>query len=139
VSKQRGQVLVLLREASGPLSPQAIASILDKNPGAIRELLSQMARESQVVRLERGLYTYPEAGTQPDALTKLSSEPDHPAEVNLRPEQEPDEAESGVSARARFRQPKPKKPDTHTGTRAYSARHGGMVPWVNKREGGVYD
>jgi hypothetical protein len=73
-----------------------------------------MARDSQVVRLKRGLYTYRETGTQPDTVTHFGSELDSPPEVGLGSGDEPDEAESVVSARPEFRGSKPKKLVTET-------------------------
>ncbi|MBV9468644.1 MAG: helix-turn-helix domain-containing protein, partial [Abitibacteriaceae bacterium] len=55
-SQQRRQILELLREADGPLSPQEIAAMLHHDYGNVRRLLFSLFHAGEVRKAARGQY-----------------------------------------------------------------------------------
>ena len=65
LSERRRLILEVLRSADEPLGPKEVTEILnakgvDMKYGAVREMLSQMAKEGQVNNLGRGKYVHPD-------------------------------------------------------------------------------
>src|SRR5262249_19761315 len=56
LSKERQQVLDVLRKAGRPMTPTALAPLLGKTPGATKKLLWSMAGEGQAIALGDGTY-----------------------------------------------------------------------------------
>ncbi len=57
LSEERAAVVGMLREADGPMGPKAVAEALGMKHGAVRELLSRMAKDGDVDKVGRGQYT----------------------------------------------------------------------------------
>ncbi len=57
LGEERATIVGLLREADSPVGPKRVAEALDMNYGAVRELLSQMAKDGDVEKVGRGQYT----------------------------------------------------------------------------------
>lgn len=53
---ERQQIVDVLREADGPMTPKEIAEKLGKSQGSIRFLLSKMLEKGEIARPERGMY-----------------------------------------------------------------------------------
>src|SRR5829696_2887569 len=70
MGEERAAVLRVLTNAEGPLSPKDVAQALSKKGGAVRELLSQMAKSSEIENVGYGKYTVKSADTtdSPDTL-----------------------------------------------------------------------
>src|SRR5215203_672216 len=70
LGEERAAVIRVLKNADGPLSPKTVAEALAKNSGAVRELLSQMAKSGEVENVSYGKYTVksPDTPDSPDAL-----------------------------------------------------------------------
>ncbi len=62
VTAERAAVMTLLGDSGDALSPKAIADALGKKHGNIRQLLTKMAADGQVVKAGTGLYTVPQMG-----------------------------------------------------------------------------
>jgi RecA-family ATPase len=57
-SDERGNILVTLEEASGPMSPSEIADVTGMKNGNIRKLLHHMAKAGEVRKSGRGQYVH---------------------------------------------------------------------------------
>ncbi len=57
LGEERAAIVGLLREADGPMGPKKIAEALGMKDGAVRELLSRMAKDGDVDKVGRGQYT----------------------------------------------------------------------------------
>ncbi len=57
LGEERAAVVRVLKNADVPLSPKDVAEAVDKNSGAVRELLSQMAKSGEIVNISSGKYT----------------------------------------------------------------------------------
>jgi len=70
LGEERAAVARVLKNAEGPLSPKDVAQALSKKGGAVRELLSQMAKSSEIENVGYGKYTVKSADTtdSPDTL-----------------------------------------------------------------------
>ena len=70
LGEERAAVVRVLKNANGPLSPKDVAEAIAKNSGAVRELLSQMAKSGEVENVSYGKYTVksPNTPDSPDAL-----------------------------------------------------------------------
>lgn len=68
LSKERQDVIRVLRNAEEPLQPKDVAAALGKKSGAVRELLSQMSRQGLVKNVGYGKYTVPDTPDNPDTL-----------------------------------------------------------------------
>ncbi len=71
MSEGRRAISSLLKNADQPLSPKEIAEALREqghkvSDGAVREMLSQMAKDGQVKHLGRGAYAHPDYQENPD-------------------------------------------------------------------------
>jgi len=69
LSEERQAVARVLRNTDGPLGPKDVAEALDKPNGAVRELLSQMAKSSDVENVSYGKYTVKSPDTADGADT----------------------------------------------------------------------
>ena len=69
LGEERAAVVRVLTNTDGPLSPKEVAEALGKNGGAVRELLSQMAKSGEVENVSYGKYTVksPDTPDSPDA------------------------------------------------------------------------
>ena len=56
MSKERREIIAVLENASGPLSPKEIAQELDKTSAYIRKMLHDMLKAREVYQPKRGLY-----------------------------------------------------------------------------------
>lgn len=56
-SKERREILEVLRDAGEPLAPKEISERLNKNDSTVRGLLLSVLRDGRVRRVRRGLYT----------------------------------------------------------------------------------
>ena len=77
MSEGRRAILRVLENADEPLSPRDIADMTEANPGATREMLSQMVRAGQVKNLGRGAYVLPDkqnSTDNADTLTKREND-----------------------------------------------------------------
>lgn len=61
LSRERSEVLQLLRESKAPLSPHEVASLLGRDHAAVRQLMARMARDGLLVAARYGHYR-PAAG-----------------------------------------------------------------------------
>jgi len=70
LGEERAAVVRVLKNADGPLSPKDVAQALGKKGGAVRELLSQMAKSGEIENVGYGKYTVKRADTpdSPDTL-----------------------------------------------------------------------
>lgn len=57
MSKERREILGVLREAEKPLTPKEVAEILDRPHGSVKKLLYLMSKDGLVKTLGRGKYT----------------------------------------------------------------------------------
>jgi AAA domain/Ribonuclease R winged-helix domain len=79
LSEERRAILTILEYADEPLGPKAITAMLNARGiamkyGAVREMLSQMVKDGQVVNVNRGAYTLPNnPQNTPDIADKLTS------------------------------------------------------------------
>jgi hypothetical protein len=65
-SDERRAIIDLLKGSGRPLSPSEIAGELDRDGGAVRQLLLSMARAGEVRKISRGLYVA-DVGYVPDS------------------------------------------------------------------------
>jgi hypothetical protein len=72
LSEGRRAILRVLENADEPLSPRDIAEMTEANPGATREMLSQMVRAGQVKNLGRGAYVLPDQQNSTDDADTLT-------------------------------------------------------------------
>lgn len=78
MSEGRRAISRLLKNADQPLSPKEIAEALREqghkvSDGAVREMLSQMAKDGQVEHLGRGAYVHPDYQENPDNADNLTN------------------------------------------------------------------
>jgi hypothetical protein len=77
MSEQRRAILDVLEDADEPLGPKQITETLkakgiEMNEGAVRQMLSQMAKDCQVKNLGRGKYVHPDKAIEPDNADTLT-------------------------------------------------------------------
>jgi hypothetical protein len=71
MSEQRRAILAVLNASDEPLGPKVIHEMLNErgiemSEGAVREMLSQMAKDGQVKNFGRGQYVHPAKANEPD-------------------------------------------------------------------------
>ena len=73
LGEERAAVVRMLKNADGPRSPKDVAEALGKKGGAVRELLSQMAKSGEIENVGYGKYTVKSADT-PDSSDTLGAD-----------------------------------------------------------------
>lgn len=72
LSSERRAIIDALRAEAEPMSPNVIANVTGSPSGSVRRLLHSMARDGEVVRLQRGKYTLPDL-TPPNNANKRTN------------------------------------------------------------------
>lgn len=81
LSKERSDVIRTVRDAGEPAGPKYVAEALDKKNGAVRELMSKMAKEGLLKTVGYGKYTV--ADTPDTSDSSHSNEDSGDASVRL--------------------------------------------------------
>jgi hypothetical protein len=83
-SQERAELLRVLAEADRPLAPREIVPrVKGKNAATVRWLLAEMAKDGEVVKAGRGLYTTPNNANKP-----TTPSPEQPSHLVASPEQD---------------------------------------------------
>lgn len=91
LSKERSDVLRVVRDVDEPVGPKYVAEALDKKGGAVRELMSKMAKDGLLKTVEYGKYT---ATDTPDTSDSSHSSEDFGEESVRLTRTDPDASQS---------------------------------------------
>lgn len=72
LSSERRAIIDALKAEAEPMSPNVIADVTGGVPGSVRRLLHSMAKDGEVVRVQRGKYTLPDF-TPPNIGNKVTN------------------------------------------------------------------